>query len=288
MSHQKHFLRNIRILGCLSLALWTAVLAGRAAIGSAQSDVVIPRVLNPPIDGDLTNLPGDLRAAPIPGPANLGDFIKDVGVARALGKALFWDMQVGSDGVQACASCHFRAGADPRSKNQVSPGLRHAVAPDLSYKAGFGPNVQLQASDFPLSQPLDPGNSRHARSREGQQRRRLVTGDPPSRSRGRSAGIRGRRHQHEARGAAEHAVGHQCRLQSPAVLGRPCGERVQRRQPSRATRSLGEGVSGGSPEDADRGTGRAHELQPRLAGGRAHRQRSGDGGSRPLAPRCRP
>ena len=26
--------------------------------------------------------------------------------AVALGKALFWDMQVGSDGVQACASCH--------------------------------------------------------------------------------------------------------------------------------------------------------------------------------------
>ena len=32
-------------------------------------------------------------------------------------------MQVGSDGVQACASCHFHAGADNRSKNQVNPGL---------------------------------------------------------------------------------------------------------------------------------------------------------------------
>ena len=38
MSQQKHFLSNIRILRCLSLALWTAVLAGRAAIGSEQSD----------------------------------------------------------------------------------------------------------------------------------------------------------------------------------------------------------------------------------------------------------
>ena len=54
-------------------------------------------------------------------------------MARALGKALFWDMQVGSDGVQACASCHFRAGADPRSKNQVSPGLKHMPEPDLTY-----------------------------------------------------------------------------------------------------------------------------------------------------------
>ena len=156
MSHQKYFLSKIRIIGCLSLALWTAVLAGRAAIGSAQNDVVIPRVLNPPIDGDLTNLPGDLRAVSIPGPANLGEFIKDADVARALGKALFWDMQVGSDGVQACASCHFRAGADPRSKNQLSPGLRHAVTADLTYSTGFGPNVQLKASDFPLSRLATP------------------------------------------------------------------------------------------------------------------------------------
>jgi cytochrome c peroxidase len=61
----------------------------------------------------------------VPTPPNLNDFVRDPAMARALGKALFWDMQVGSDGVQACASCHFRAGADPRSKNQVSPGLKH-------------------------------------------------------------------------------------------------------------------------------------------------------------------
>ena len=33
--------------------------------------------------------------------------------AIALGKALFWDQQAGSDGI-ACASCHFAAGADTR------------------------------------------------------------------------------------------------------------------------------------------------------------------------------
>jgi cytochrome c peroxidase len=37
-----------------------------------------------------------------------------------LGKALFWDMQVGGDGRQACASCHFHAGADHRAQNQLS------------------------------------------------------------------------------------------------------------------------------------------------------------------------
>src|SRR4051812_35203651 len=50
-----------------------------------------------------------------PGPAALQS-------ALVLGKAFFWDMQVGSDG-QACGSCHFHAGADSRAKNQLNPGL---------------------------------------------------------------------------------------------------------------------------------------------------------------------
>ena len=78
-------------------------------------------------------------------------------MARALGKALFWDMQVGSDGVQACASCHFRAGADPRSRNQLSPGLKHMPDADLAYSNGTGPNHQLEASDFPLTRLASPG-----------------------------------------------------------------------------------------------------------------------------------
>ena len=49
--------------------------------------------------------------------------VKDPAALIRLGKALFWDMQAGSDGVQACATCHFNAGADSRSKNQISPGL---------------------------------------------------------------------------------------------------------------------------------------------------------------------
>ena len=40
-----------------------------------------------------------------------------------LGKAFFWDQQVGSDG-QACGSCHFEAGADRRAKNQLNPDTR--------------------------------------------------------------------------------------------------------------------------------------------------------------------
>lgn len=49
--------------------------------------------------------------------------VKDQAALVRLGKALFWDMQAGSDGVQSCASCHFNAGADSRSRNQISPGL---------------------------------------------------------------------------------------------------------------------------------------------------------------------
>ena len=121
------------------------------------SDVTIPRVPNPPLDADLGSMPGDLRAVAVPEPPNLNEFVQDRQAAIALGKALFWDMQVGSDGVQACASCHFRAGADPRSKNQVSPGLRHAPLADLTYSNGTGPNYQLKASDFPLTRLANPG-----------------------------------------------------------------------------------------------------------------------------------
>jgi len=74
---------------------------------------------------------------------------------RALGKALFWDMNVGSDGKQACATCHFNAGADSRAMNQVSPGLKSVDAqgnpnPDHTFQIGSGPNYQLTFNDFPI------------------------------------------------------------------------------------------------------------------------------------------
>jgi cytochrome c peroxidase len=120
------------------------------------SNVTIPRVPNPPLDADLANLPGDLQAVEIPLPPNLGELISNRDAAVALGKALFWDMQAGSDGVQACASCHFHAGADPRSKNQLNPGLKHMPQSDLYFTKG-GPNYQLKKSDFPLTRLAVPG-----------------------------------------------------------------------------------------------------------------------------------
>ncbi|HEY8120058.1 MAG TPA: cytochrome c peroxidase, partial [Myxococcota bacterium] len=97
--------------------------------------------------------PGSLKGLPVPEPTNLGSYVRSREAAIALGKALFWDMQVGSDGVQACASCHFRGGADPRSVNQANPGGQDN--PDPTIHLG-GPNYQLKRSDFPLHKLADP------------------------------------------------------------------------------------------------------------------------------------
>ena len=85
-----------------------------------------------------------LGKVPIPKPANLGEYVRDERAAVALGKSLFWDMQLGSDGVQSCASCHFQAGADNRSKNQINPGI------DNVFDIGAHANYQLTTGDFPF------------------------------------------------------------------------------------------------------------------------------------------
>ena len=95
-----------------------------------------------------------LKTVPVPEPPNLAEFVTDKAAAIRLGKALFWDMQVGSDGVQACASCHFHAGADSRTKNQLSPGL---LAGDRTFQLG-GPNYTLSAADFPFHRLTDVNN----------------------------------------------------------------------------------------------------------------------------------
>lgn len=90
--------------------------------------------------------------------ANVADYILDKVAAQQLGKALFWDIQVGSSGI-ACASCHFHGGADIRTKNQVNPGLLAGDATFANrYKlAGLlGPNETLNNSDFPFHRLVDP------------------------------------------------------------------------------------------------------------------------------------
>lgn len=97
-----------------------------------------------------------LKTVAVPEPPNLGDFVRDRATAIALGKALFWDMQLGSDGVQACATCHFHAGADSRAKNQLNPGQARVRSdgtsdPDDAFTAPYGVNRTLTAADFPFA-----------------------------------------------------------------------------------------------------------------------------------------
>ena len=86
---------------------------------------------------------------------DLSDYVVDKPAAVRLGKALFWDMNIGSDGSTACASCHFSAGADNRGTNQLSPPLLHvnpklaAVFSKPAKSPVWGPNHALAAVDFP-------------------------------------------------------------------------------------------------------------------------------------------
>ena len=107
--------RRIRGLAVLAMVPALATLAF-ADVGS----------INTPDDarsGGLESLRKVVNEEGVPLPNNLSKYVKDMTAAAQLGKALFHDQAVGSDAVQACVTCHFNAGADSRSKNQVSPGL---------------------------------------------------------------------------------------------------------------------------------------------------------------------
>ena len=99
----------------------------------------------------------------VPLPTNLDEVIRDREAAIQLGKALFWDMQVGSDGVQACASCHFHAGTDNRTTNALHPDEAKVNTHDGDVEGYFNalfstnlnfetkqPNETLTRKDFPL------------------------------------------------------------------------------------------------------------------------------------------
>lgn len=88
-----------------------------------------------------------LKTAVLPAPTGLATYVQDNTALVTLGKALFWEMQAGSDGRTACASCHFHAGADHRQQNQLSG-------------AAAAPNLILKSSDFPFHQLSDPNNNR--------------------------------------------------------------------------------------------------------------------------------
>src|SRR6267143_1965332 len=153
---------GVVLLGVVLLAVWALV--GTPALLKAQS--------SPPIIVDVKL--GSLKTVPTPEPANLNQFLQTVGgsvspsakmAAIELGKALFWDQAVGSDGLdanlhpigQACGSCHFNGGADSRTLTQLNPGFR-AIPPDNTFTPPFRVNYKLRRLDFPFFRLSDPTN----------------------------------------------------------------------------------------------------------------------------------
>ena len=75
---------------------------------------------------------------------DLADYVVNLNAAIRLGKALFWEMQAGSDNKTACATCHFQAGQDGRTRNQLNPG------PNGSWDTG-SVNADLTPALYPFS-----------------------------------------------------------------------------------------------------------------------------------------
>ena len=170
------------------LALPQPVLAAAAAKPTALQVFCDANAMN---TAAFPEMPGSLKCTPVPEPFTVDatgnktsispSIIKNKAALIALGKMLFWDSQVGSDGL-ACASCHFQAGADNRVKNQIDPGVRNAsgkfasngVTPignvfdfmgsypntlhldPLLPTSGKGPNYTLKKKDFPFRQYQEP------------------------------------------------------------------------------------------------------------------------------------
>ena len=149
-------------------SLRSRVRGGALALLFAGATVLTGQAPSGVFPPDRPPPPGALNLVAVPLPTNLSDFVINQKAAIVLGKALFWDQQVGSDGL-ACASCHFQAGADNRIKNAIDPGLRNVdptkqnvwnlTASNRTNRVGpppgGGPNYTLKALDFPFHQLAD-------------------------------------------------------------------------------------------------------------------------------------
>ena len=139
-------------LGTVGLVLGTAwAVTGPVTITTVSPGfgAVVPPIGAPPFV-PLTSL------ATVPNPvipgwpaaptirADLTEYIANLPAAIQLGKALFWDMQAGSDNQTACATCHFNAGADNRATNQLNPGADKGWSPN-------SPNFTLVPGSFPFT-----------------------------------------------------------------------------------------------------------------------------------------
>jgi cytochrome c peroxidase len=129
------------------IMMGTSLLVSQTGFAHGQFPVSLQRVPIPPVEGKLGDNP--VNVLPEDGPDPI---VINKEKAIALGKALFWDINVGSDGM-ACGSCHFRAGVDGRVKNQLNPGAKSSNASGQTFQPTFtglgGPNYTLKLGDFP-------------------------------------------------------------------------------------------------------------------------------------------
>lgn len=110
-----------------TLGGWGALTLGALNVSCGASDLQDPLDSTELGDSQSPN-PPPLSQIPVPQPT--GGTITNLQAAIRLGKALFWDIQTGGDGQTACATCHFRAGADNRVFNTMNPG------PNLTFDSG--------------------------------------------------------------------------------------------------------------------------------------------------------
>ncbi len=195
-------IKPMNLLSTISLACAVAAslvatgLSGGYTFAATETEVEAPEPPEPPeaeepaVEDPALEIPTlqSLRGVLPPDPSGteggrkvdlMSDYVINRAAAVRLGKALFWDMDIGSDGNTACASCHFHAGADHRKNNQINPGQSNTnanvasiftkpfaatgiagdVASYTTLSGGKGtPNYALKKTDFPthvLADPLD-------------------------------------------------------------------------------------------------------------------------------------
>ncbi len=169
---RKRFIKKLRAVLHLSavITVIVSIMLPGGAVWAINAVQPLSKVENPVLS-DLPGTPGRVvvtgsgltAANTLPPnmhiPVQLAPYIKDMNAAITLGKALFWDMQVGSDGATACATCHHRAGVDPikhaedadsiRDQNELNPGSDgkfDAVSPLTN--ATILANSKLSPGDF--------------------------------------------------------------------------------------------------------------------------------------------
>jgi cytochrome c peroxidase len=157
--------KGLKRFSAISVIVVATILAGHTVSAQIMNPVDLEGSIFPVNPGPSQPL-ASLKTVSVPKPDNLTDFVQDNKTAEnaliALGKSLFWDMQLGTDGIQSCASCHFHAGADSRSKNQINPGPTNAYGSVSKNKDGIEvfdiggrPNYQLTAADYPFHKLSD-------------------------------------------------------------------------------------------------------------------------------------